>query len=90
MNTKTVKEKVEKIMVDYMRNPNSNSLYVPVKVLDKIDKLYRKEMLKELPKEKKILWPLNGCRKDCKICKIEVENWNSCLREAKKVLFYNK
>ncbi len=58
--------------------------------IEEIDKLYRKEMLKELPKEKKILWPLNGCRKDCKICKIEVENWNSCLREAKKVLFYNK
>ncbi len=46
MNTKTVKEKLEKIMVDYMRTPTSNSLYVPVKVLDKIDKLYRKEVKK--------------------------------------------
>jgi len=47
MLKQTIKDKVEKIIVDYMQSLTCNSLYVPVKVIDKIDKLYQKEIAKE-------------------------------------------
>ena len=42
----------------------------------------QKYLLKKMPKEKRILWPQNGCNKDCKECKIEVANYNQALKEV--------
>ena len=46
MLKQTIKDKVEKIIVDYMQSLTCNSLYVPVKVIDKIDKLYQEDVIK--------------------------------------------
>ena len=47
-----------------------------------------RDLLKEIEaKKKKVLYPQNGCEKNCEKCKIEVANYNQGIDDAVKIIF---